>query len=119
MLLLIALVVIFPACVAVAARALQVGTSGRWGVGARIVYRQEQVSTSPVAEARNVQPAERGEFYYYSLVDYLRVIEVLRDGRLIAVTNDNRQFCFAPDDTHLRKARLLERVFHRARFAQF
>lgn len=117
-LLLITLVVVLPACFAFAAKAVHVSATRRWDVGARIVYREEQISTRPVAHAHNVQPAERGEFYYYSLINYLRVTEVLRDGRLIAVTNDRRQFCFAPDDAHLRKPRLLEGVLHRARFAR-
>lgn len=63
-------------------------------------------------------PPSAVSFYYCSLINYLRVTEVLRDGRLIAVTKDRRRFCFAPDDSHLRKPRLLEGVLHRARFAR-
>ena len=85
-----------------AAAALLFGTSllarafikPAFSVGAPIVYRQEEVSTRPTADARDIRPAARGEYYYDSVINYLRVIEVLADGRIIAVARDNQRRCF-------------------------
>ena len=86
------------------------------GVGAPIVYQRQEISTRPRSDALNVQPAERGEFYYCTLVNYLRVTHVLDDGRIIAITPDNRRYCFWPNDSQLRKPRLTERFIYRRRF---
>ena len=85
-------------------------------VGAPIVYRRHEASTSPTVDAYDVRPSERGEFYYYSIINYLRVTEVLSDGRIIAIARDNKRLCFWPNDSSLRKARLTERLIYRPRF---
>src|SRR5215471_21049933 len=87
-----------------------------FGIGAPIVYSRQAISTQPVSGARDVRPSERGEFYYYSLVNYLRVIDVLEDGRVIAIGRNNKRLCFLPSDAHFRKARLIERCIYRWRF---
>jgi hypothetical protein len=87
-----------------------------FSVGAPVIYCQEEVSTRPTADARDIRPAARGEYYYYSIINYLRVIEVLADGRIIAVARDNQRRCFRPNDSALRKARLNERLIYRLRF---
>lgn len=61
-------------------------------------------------------PSERGEFYYYSLINYLRVADVLDDGRIIAIARNNKRLWLWPNDSQLRKARLLERLLYRWRF---
>ena len=88
-------------------------------IGAPVVYRQQEVSTCPTADARDVHPAERGEYYYYTVINYLRVAEVMADGRIIAVARDNKRLCFRPNDSGLRKARLAERLIYRPRFPRF
>jgi hypothetical protein len=85
-------------------------------IGARVVYQRQEVSTRPNADAHEIRPSERGEFYYCSFVNYLRVTEVLDDGRIIAVARDNQRLCFWPNDSHFRKARLSERFTCRWRF---
>ena len=87
-----------------------------FGIGAPVVYQRRVISTHPSADARDVRPSERGEFYYYSLVNYLRVADVLDDGRIIAVARNNKRLCFWPDDSQFRKARLVERFIYRWRF---
>lgn len=87
-----------------------------FGVGAPVVYEHLEISTQPRPEMRGVWPSERGEFYYCTSVDFLRVTHVLDDGRLIAIAPDNRRFCFWPDDSQFRKARLTERLRYRGRF---
>ena len=88
-------------------------------IGAPVVYRQQEVSTCPTADARDVHPAERGEYYYYTVINYLRVAEVMADGRIIAVARNNKRLCFRPNDSGLRKARLAERLIYRPRFPRF
>ena len=88
-------------------------------IGAPVVYRQQEVSTCSTADARDVHPAERGEYYYYTVINYLRVAEVMADGRIIAVARNNKRLCFRPNDSGLRKARLTERLIYRPRFPRF
>jgi hypothetical protein len=88
----------------------------RLSVGAPVIYRQEEMSTRPIADACDIRPAARGEYYYYSIINYLRVIEVLADGRIVAVARSNQRLCFWPNDSALRKAHLNERLIYRLRF---
>jgi hypothetical protein len=88
-------------------------------IGAPVVYRQQEVSTRPAADACDVHPAERGEYYYYTIINYLRVAEVMADGRIIAVARNNKRLCFRPNDSGLRKARLAERLIYGLRFPRF
>ena len=85
-------------------------------IGAPVVYRQQEVSTHPAANACDVHPAERGEYYYYTVINYLRVAEVMADGRIIAIARNNQRLCFRPNDSSLRRARLTERLIYRPRF---
>jgi hypothetical protein len=89
-----------------------------FSIGAPIIYRQQEVSASPTADAYDIRPSERGEYYYYSVINYLRVIEVLGDGRIIAVARNHQRHCFWPDDSSLRHAGLTERLMYRRRFVR-
>ena len=89
-----------------------------FSIGAPLIYRQEKVSARPTADACDIWPAERGDYYYYSIINYLRVIEVLGDGRIIAVARNHQRLCFWPNDSCLRQARLTERLIHRRRFSR-
>ena len=84
----------------------------KFGLGAPLVYQKQEVTTHPSADARDVRPAARGEFYYYNIRTYLRVTDVLSDGRLVGLARNNRRLQFEPNDTHLRKARLFERLLY-------
>ena len=114
----ITLLVITPAAAAVLSQLsfFSPVTGSRFPVGARVVYRREEISTCPDPNAVDVYPSARGEFYYYSLVSYLRVVDVLGDGRVIAVDCHNKNTCLLPNDSNLRKARLTERLVHRWAF---
>lgn len=87
-----------------------------FGIGAPIVYSRRAISNQPVFGARDIRPAERGEFYYYNLVSYLRVTHVLEDGSVIAIARDNRRLRFTPKDADFRKAGPVERLIYRWRF---
>ena len=118
-LILLTLLVLLPAALALlSAPSLlpRAATRRAFSIGAPVIYRQEEVSARPTAAAHDIRPAERGEYYYYSIINYLRVIEVLGDGRIIAVARDHQRLCFWPNDSGLRKARLTERLKYRQRF---
>lgn len=118
-LLVLVLLVILPATVAFfSQRSIlpQLAIAPGFSIGAPVVYQRQAVSTRPIAGAYDIQPSERGEFYYCSFVNYLRVTEVLDDGRVIAITRDHRRICFWPNDSSFRKARLIERFHYRLRF---
>ena len=87
-----------------------------FSIGAPIVYSWREISTRPRPDARDVHPSDRGEFYYCDLVNYLRVTDVLDDGRIIAIARDKRRLCFWPNDSQFRKAHLTERFLYRWRF---
>ena len=119
LLLLLASLVLLPAAAALLS---QISFSQRlpagpaFSVGAPIVYLREEVTNCPASDARDIRPSERGEYYYCSILNYLRVTEVLGDGRIIAVARNHERLCFWPNDSSLRKARLAERLFHPLRF---
>jgi hypothetical protein len=113
------ILIILPAAVALFSdRSIlsQVAITPAFGIGTRVVYQRREVSTTPRADAHDIRPSERGEFYYCNFVNYLRVIEVLDDGRVVAVARDNKRLCFWPNDSRFRKARLTERFSYRWRF---
>ena len=116
------LLVIVPAAVALFSETSLLSRAGiapAFGIGAPIVYSRRAISTQPVSGARDIRPSERGEFYYYNLINYLRVTEVLDDGRVIAIAGNNKRLCFSPSDSHFRKARVTERLIYRRRFPHF
>jgi hypothetical protein len=118
-LLLLAFLVLLPAAAALLSQIslLQRSATGpAFSIGAPVVYLQEEVTNCPASDAHDIRPSERGEYYYYSILNYLRVTEVLGDGRIIAVARNHERLCFWPNDSCLRKARLAERLFHPLRF---
>jgi hypothetical protein len=118
-LLLVALLVLLPAAVSLlfeASRLPCAATRSAFSIGAPVIYRQEEISARPSVDAHDIRPAERGEYYYYSIINYLRVIEVLGDGRIIAVAPNHQRLCFWPNDSRLRKPRLTERLMYHWRF---
>jgi hypothetical protein len=91
----------------------------KFPVGAPIVYRVTETSTSPRPDVHQVQPAEKGEFYYFVTHKYWRVEEVLPDGWIVARSRLMEQHLLRRDDPNLRKANLLERLRHGDRFPYF
>jgi len=91
-------------------------TTSGFDIGAPVVYQRQEISNHPVANALYIRPSQKGEFYYYYLIKYLRVTEVLADGRFIAVARDNKRICFRRNDSQVRRASLTERLIHRGRF---
>jgi hypothetical protein len=81
-----------------------------------LIYRKPKVSPHPGPRARNVQASEKGDDYYYEVEKYWTLADVREDGKLIAVTRTGKQVQLQPEDEHLRKAGILDRVLHRNRF---
>lgn len=119
---LLVILVVLPAGVGLLVARYQVSFSrhflrARLQPGVPIVYRMAESSTRPPGpEARDVRPAERGDFYYYLIKKYWRVEQVLADGRIVAVTPLMEHHVLRRDDPNLRKANLLEQLRHGARF---
>ncbi len=84
--------------------------------GDYLIYRKSKASPRPGPRARNVQPSENGDDYYYEVDKYWTVSDVLDDGRLVAVTRTGKRVYLTPEDERLRKAGLLARALHRRRF---
>jgi hypothetical protein len=84
--------------------------------GAPIVYRVQETSTCPSPDALDVYPSEHGESYDYLAKKYWRVEEVLEDGSIVALTPLMEHRHLRRDDPNLRKANLIERLRHAARF---
>ena len=85
-------------------------------VGTPVVYREYGMSTRPISGAHDIHPAEHGDFYYYSTINYLRVADVFDDGAILAVSRNRQCIYLDPNDRNLRKARWTERVIYRPRF---
>lgn len=118
-LLLLAFLVLLPAAAAFLSQLSLRQHASNWpafNVGAPVVYLQKAITTCPTSDAHDIRPSERGEYYYYSILNYLRVTEVLEDGRIIAVARNQERLCLWPNDSSLRKACLTERLFHRPLF---
>ncbi len=89
---------------------------GSFHPGDYLIYRKSKVSPHPGPRARNIQPAENGDSYYYEVDKFWTLADVLDDGRLLAVTRTGKRVCITPSDARLRKARLVDWVRYHRRF---
>jgi hypothetical protein len=88
----------------------------RVGVGDPIVYRKQKASARPSLRAYDITPAGQGENYTYFVDKYWTVAEVLKNGLIVAVTRTNKRHYLQPDDPHVHRAGLIERIKCRDRF---
>jgi len=88
----------------------------RLKVGDRIIYSKTKFSMHPTVRARHMFPSEHGEDYSYVVDKYWVVADVLADGRLVAKTRRGKLHHLRPTDANLRKAPLVELVFHHDKF---
>jgi hypothetical protein len=84
--------------------------------GELVVYTKEKYSSSPGPRAKHVWPAPAGETYTYT-VDKLWLVVGEQDGKLLLKTRRGKEHLIAPDDPHLRRPSLWERVRFRGRFS--
>lgn len=85
-------------------------------IGDPAVFRKQKTSEDPGPRARDIRPSKAGEDYTY-FVDKLWVVEdILEDGRLLVATRRGKRHVVDPDDPHLRRPNLLERLRFGSRF---
>ena len=84
--------------------------------GDPVIFRVCKTSTDPGPRAKEVHPAEHGDWYSYQVDKFWAVAEVLSDGTLKLVTRRGKQHTISPDDPRLRAARWWERWLYRSRF---
>ncbi len=85
-------------------------------VGDRIIYRKIKFSAQPCARAYDISASNKGENYTYLVDKYWVVADLLDDGRLVARTRRGKLNYIRPDDPNLRKAGVIETLFHRNLF---
>ena len=84
-----------------------------------VVFCKMKHKTHPGRRARKVYPAANGDDYSYLVEKFWVVEEALPSGRLLLQTPRGKKHLVDADDPKLRHATLLDRLRHRARFAQF
>ena len=85
-------------------------------IGDPAVFRKQKTSEDPGPRARDIRPSKAGEDYTYFL-DKLWVVEdILADGRLLVATRRGKRHLVDPDDPHLRRPNILERLRFGSRF---
>ena len=67
--------------------------------GDHVVYRMKKFTVRPGPRAKQIQPAEHGDFYDYIVDKFWIVEEVLNDGRLILRTRRGKKHIV--DENHL------------------
>lgn len=83
-----------------------------------VVFRRVKHTTRPGRRARDVQAAEHGDYYTYSIDKFWIVEEVLPDGTMTLRTRRGKTHTVRMDDPNVRHATLWERIRYRSRFAQ-
>ena len=73
--------------------------------GDPLIYRKTKVSPRPGPRARNIEPSENGDRYYYDVDKFWTVADVLEDGRLRAVTRTGKEVYLSREDERLRYRR--------------
>ncbi len=85
-------------------------------VGQPVVYRKPKSSTSPGQRAINVRPAPAGETYCYEVEKYWTVSAVINEDQIELQTRSGKQHIVSRDDSRLRHATIIERLFMSDRF---
>ncbi len=80
-----------------------------------VVYRKQKSSLHPGRPAKDIQPALRGDSYYYSVEKFWRVVAVQPDDTLIVRTRRGKQHTIAANDPNLRRMHWWERLLFRNR----
>jgi hypothetical protein len=81
-----------------------------------VVYRKQKSSVHPGPHARDIQPAEHGDTYSYSVDKFWRVVAVQLDRTLVVRTRKGKEHTIRADDPNLRRAHWWEWLFFWHRF---
>jgi hypothetical protein len=81
-----------------------------------VVYRKQKSSLRPGTHARDVTPAPNGDYYYYAVDKFWRVVAVLPSNQLLVRTRKGKEHALAADDPALRRVHWWEWLLFRHRF---
>jgi hypothetical protein len=84
--------------------------------GEPVIYCKSKHSVHPGPRARDVQPSEHGDIYTYTVDKFWTVLDEGEDGTVVLVTRTGKSHRLPSDDPNLRRPRLWERLWYRARF---
>jgi hypothetical protein len=90
--------------------------SNHFRTGDLVIYRKTKHSTHPGPRASNIQPAQNGDTYCYTVDKYWIIRDIREDGMLLAETRRGKQHELRPDDPALKRANWLQRLIYRTRF---
>lgn len=85
-------------------------------VGDKVVYKKQKNSTSPGPRAKDIQPANFGEEYWYSVDKYWLVVNVNEDQTIDVVTRRGKRHRLEPNDQRLRHSAWWEKLIFGTRF---
>ena len=88
----------------------------RYYRGDWVVYRKTKYSDQPGPRAQNVNPAQRGDKYAYTVDKFWIVGDVQSDGQLVLRTRTGKQHVLPADDPDLHRARWWECLLYHRRF---
>lgn len=89
---------------------------GKFSINDCVIYHEPETSTRPAPEARDVRPAEMGEFYSYVIDRYWRVVRVHADGSLDVASRTGQLHRVRANDPLLQKAGWWRRLVKRRMF---
>lgn len=81
-----------------------------------VIVKKYKASTHPSPRAKDVNPASSGETYSYRIDKFWKVVQVLDDDTIEIETRRGKRHQFDPRSLSFRKATLLDRWLHGARF---
>ena len=88
----------------------------RFRPGDLVVYRKTKISSSPGRRAVAIDPAPRGEQYWYQVDKFWVVSQCDDPDQVIVQTRRGKQHRLETTDVTLRRATWIERIFYRHRF---
>jgi hypothetical protein len=93
--------------------------STRFRPGDVVVYRKQKSSVHPGQHAKDIQPAQHGDYYSYLVDKFWRVVAVGPDNTLVVRTRKGKQHTLAASDPDIRHLHWWERLFQRHRFPPY
>ena len=84
--------------------------------GDPVIYRIRKCTLCPGPRAKQIRPAERGDYYSYVVDKFWIVDSVLEGGKVLLKTRRGKEHVVDADDSNMHRAHWWERLAHRQRF---
>ena len=84
-------------------------------IGDKVVYRKWKHSKHPSPKSTCVYPAEHGDDYDYAVDKYWLFLREDK-GNIVCRTRTGKEVIVHSEDSNLRKANIIERIFRKDRF---